>query len=126
MAGRAASKPQEDPGSTSVTNRKLRNRISQRAFRARQTTYIKELEERLQWATRSESDLNANLEETNKQLRLQLLDCHKRLESLRVTLKAITDSVAASVGMETSVGIDAHVRVPPLRYLGIPWDTLSD
>jgi hypothetical protein len=88
-------------------NRKLRNRISQRAFRARQSAYIKELEERLRWATRSESDHNANLEESNKLLRLQLLDCHKKLESLKVTLKAVTDSVA------TSVGID--VRSPPMR-----------
>ncbi|RFU28417.1 hypothetical protein B7463_g7916, partial [Scytalidium lignicola] len=104
MVERRSSRSQEDPASTSAANRKLRNRLSQRAFRARQSVYIKELEERLRWATKSESDLNTNLEESNKQLRLQLLDCHKKLESLQVTLKAISDSVATTVGIERSTG----------------------
>ncbi|KAI9642123.1 hypothetical protein NHQ30_008924 [Ciborinia camelliae] len=81
-------------------NRKLRNRLSQKAFRARQSLYIKDLEKKLEWASKPESDQNAKLEETNKTLRSQLLDCHKKLESFQVTLKALADSVAYSLGIE--------------------------
>ncbi|CAD6448897.1 89d52f6e-f3f9-4d68-8fd5-e716f47ad544 [Sclerotinia trifoliorum] len=81
-------------------NRKLRNRLSQKAFRARQSLYIKDLEKKLEWASKPESDQNAKLEETNKTLRSQLLDCHKKLESFQVTLKALADSVAYALGIE--------------------------
>ncbi|KAF7855978.1 hypothetical protein EAF04_009934 [Stromatinia cepivora] len=81
-------------------NRKLRNRLSQKAFRARQSLYIKDLEKKLEWASKPESDQNAKLEETNKTLRGQLLDCHKKLESFQVTLKALADSVAYALGIE--------------------------
>ncbi|KAK6603668.1 bZIP transcription factor [Botrytis cinerea] len=88
-------------------NRKLRNRLSQKAFRARQSLYIKDLEKKLEWASKPESDQNAKLEETNSVLRGQLLDCHKKLESFQVTLKALADSVAYSLGIEkTPVDID--------------------
>ncbi|TGO48233.1 hypothetical protein BCON_0246g00010 [Botryotinia convoluta] len=81
-------------------NRKLRNRLSQKAFRARQSLYIKDLEKKLEWASKPESDQNAKLEETNSILRGQLLDCHKKLESFQVTLKALADSVAYALGIE--------------------------
>ncbi|KAB8298556.1 hypothetical protein EYC80_000735 [Monilinia laxa] len=81
-------------------NRKLRNRLSQKAFRARQSLYIKDLEKKLEWASKPESDQNAKLEETNKTLRGQLLDCHKKLESFQVTLKALADSVAYALGID--------------------------
>ncbi|KAJ8060764.1 hypothetical protein OCU04_011068 [Sclerotinia nivalis] len=81
-------------------NRKLRNRLSQKAFRARQSLYIKDLEKKLEWASKPESDQNAKLEETNKTLRSQLLECHKKLESFQVTLKALADSVAYALGIE--------------------------
>ncbi|TGO19762.1 hypothetical protein BTUL_0002g00040 [Botrytis tulipae] len=83
-------------------NRKLRNRLSQKAFRARQSLYIKDLEKKLEWASKPESDQNAKLEETNSILRGQLLDCHKKLESFQVTLKALADSVAYALGIEKS------------------------
>ena len=84
-------------------NRKLRNRLSQKAFRARQSMRIKELEERLGSNPVSESKRIAELEERNKSLRDQLLECHKKLESLQVTLKALADSAATTLGMEVSV-----------------------
>ncbi|KAJ6000729.1 hypothetical protein N7481_001138 [Penicillium waksmanii] len=84
----------------SVTDtRKLRNRISQRAFRARQSGYIKELEEKLQRAEKP--DLNiTKLEEENQSLRVQLLNCHKKLESLIVSMKTVSASLSEATAIE--------------------------
>ncbi|CAI7628782.1 unnamed protein product [Penicillium pancosmium] len=79
--------------------RKLRNRISQRAFRARQSGYIKELEEKLQRAEKP--DLNINkLEEENQRLRVQLLNCHKKLENLIVSMKTVSASLSEATTIE--------------------------
>lgn len=79
--------------------RKLRNRISQRAFRARQSGYIKELEEKLQRA--ENPDLNiTKLEEENQRLRGQLLNCHRKLESLIVSMKTVSASMSDVTAIE--------------------------
>ncbi|PQE31865.1 transcription factor PAP1 protein [Rutstroemia sp. NJR-2017a WRK4] len=103
-------KTRPDSSTTASENRKLRNRLSQKAFRARQSLYIKDLEKRLEWASKPESDQNAKLEETNQTLRNQLLDCHKKLESFQVTLKALADSVAYTLGIEKNPD---HSGTPP-------------
>lgn len=63
---------------------------------------IKELEERLESRPLSENSRVQELEEQNVALRDHLLTCHKKLESLQVTLRAISDSTANAVGMEVS------------------------
>lgn len=80
-------------------SRKLRNRLSQKAFRARQAVYIKELERRLQDATKPESQRNVDLEDRNKFYRRQLLDSHKKLESLQVSLQGVLDGVGGALGL---------------------------
>ncbi len=91
-----------DHAKMATENRKLRNRLSQKAFRARQAMRIKELEERLDSRPLSETGRVAELEDRNMLLRDQLLDCHKKLESLQVTLKALADSTASALGMLVS------------------------
>ncbi|KAL2222415.1 hypothetical protein M432DRAFT_226329 [Thermoascus aurantiacus ATCC 26904] len=86
--------------SSASESRKLRNRLSQKAFRARQSLYIKELEKRLEWSKKSGVEPNAELEEANRELRARLLDCYKKLESMQVTLKTLSDSVAIALGIE--------------------------
>jgi hypothetical protein len=83
-----------------VINSKLRNRLSQKAFRARQSVYIKELERRLEDASKPETERNADLEERNKFYSDQLLESHKKLESLQVSLQAVLDSVADALGLQ--------------------------
>lgn len=79
--------------------RKLRNRISQRAFRARQSGYIRELEEKLQRAEKPGLNIT-KLEEENQRLRGQLLNCHKKLESLIVSMKTVSATLSEATAIE--------------------------
>lgn len=72
---------------------KLRNRLSQQAFRARQHLEINELKQRLGQFQGSESDRNHRLANENQTLRKQLWQCEKKLRSLQATLKDVVDSI---------------------------------
>ncbi|KIW34799.1 uncharacterized protein PV07_01554 [Cladophialophora immunda] len=89
--GRSARMSNED--------RKLRNRLSQKAFRARQAMRIKELEDRLESRPSSETERIAELEDRNTFLANRLFECHKKLESLQVTIKALSEATAEALDM---------------------------
>ncbi|OAL18198.1 hypothetical protein AYO22_10975 [Fonsecaea multimorphosa] len=76
--------------------RKLRNRLSQQAFRARQSLEINELKQQLALFSGSESDRNSRLVEENRRLRQQLWQSEKKLRSLQATLKGIIDTMVES------------------------------
>lgn len=97
-AGRSARMTSED--------RKLRNRLSQKAFRARQAMRIKELEERLESKPVSETERISELEDRNAFMANKLFECHKKLESLQVTIKALSESTAEALDMVVSPQID--------------------
>ncbi|KIY02186.1 uncharacterized protein Z520_02324 [Fonsecaea multimorphosa CBS 102226] len=80
-------------------DRKLRNRLSQKAFRARQAMRIKELEDRLESRPSSETERIAELEERNAFLASRLFECHKKLESLQVTIKTLSEATAEALDM---------------------------
>ena len=92
-----------DPVTLAQESRKLRNRLSQKAYRARQCMRIKELEEKLDSRPLSENSRVLELEKQNAFLRERLLNCHKKLESLQVTLRALSDATANAVGIEVSI-----------------------
>jgi hypothetical protein len=97
-----------------LENRKLRNRLSQKAFRARQNLRIKELESRVASGPVCETQRVAELEERNRVLYGQLLSCHKKLESMQVTLQSFTESTAAVLGMSapsSSLGAGDSTRI---------------
>lgn len=83
-------------------DRRVRNRLSQKAFRARQALRIKELEQRLENLPESESERVSQLEEHNTLLRQRLFDNHKKMESLQVSLKALIDSTAKYLDLMVS------------------------
>ncbi|OAP56165.1 hypothetical protein AYL99_09344 [Fonsecaea erecta] len=86
-------------GRMSNEDRKLRNRLSQKAFRARQAMRIKELEDRLESRPSSKTERIAELEERNAFLANRLFECHKKLESLQVTIKALSETTAEALDM---------------------------
>lgn len=103
MSDFAAKRPMTGMDSAKLVaqeSRKLRNRLSQKAYRARQCMRIKELEERLDSRPLSGTSRVRDLEQQNVVLRDHLLTCHKKLESLQVSLRAISDSAAKAVGMD--------------------------
>jgi hypothetical protein len=68
-----------------TSTRKLRNRVSQQAFRRRQSEYIKQLERKAK-AYKPDNERIIELEEENTLLRESLTQCHNKLESLRTTI----------------------------------------
>lgn len=78
---------------TRVSFRRLRNRLSQQAFRKRQATYIQELEKRVQLAGKTENERIAALEEENRILREKLGSVFGKINSIRGSLGALALSV---------------------------------
>lgn len=85
--------------------RKLRNRMSQKVFRAKKAMRMKDLEERLQGGSLPDKEWITQLQDRNASLRDQLLECHKKFTSLQVSIKSITDATALVLGIES---IDSH------------------
>ncbi|KAF2011354.1 hypothetical protein BU24DRAFT_426432 [Aaosphaeria arxii CBS 175.79] len=73
--------------------KKLRNRLSQRAFRQRQNAYVKELEEKVQRLGQSDCDKIAELEQENSRLRKQIVSVANKLESVQAHLKTLAVSM---------------------------------
>jgi hypothetical protein len=84
----------------STENRKMRNRLSQQAFRARQAMRIKELEDRLGQEPMSDATRMAQLQDVNATLRKQLLDCHKKFCSLQISMKTLAATTALALGLD--------------------------
>jgi hypothetical protein len=92
-------------------NRKLRNRLSQQVFRARQAMRMKELEERLGKEPVSDAARTAELQDTNAALRKQLLDCHKKVRSLQISMKTLATATALALGIDGSDDVDVCTRL---------------
>ena len=89
------------PANMSSENRKLRNRLSQKAFRARQAMRIKELEDRLESEPTSDAARTAQLNDRNVILRNQLLNCHKKITRLQISMQTLAESTALALGLDT-------------------------
>lgn len=67
--------------------------MAQKAYRARQTLYIKELEKKLERQSIPETERYARLEDSNRLYRDRLLDSYKKLESINISLQVVLESV---------------------------------
>jgi hypothetical protein len=84
-----------------VTYRRIRNRLSQRAFRERQLIYIKELEERTKTTAQTESDRNMRLSKENDDLRDILLNCRKQMLGFSCALNKLAGDIGKFFDLET-------------------------
>ncbi|KAF5007185.1 hypothetical protein FDECE_6495 [Fusarium decemcellulare] len=73
--------------------KKLRNRLSQRAFRRRQAECIRELRSRVNADQRPDSERIEALQRENRQLRAQLVDVQTKMSRLLATVQLLNDSV---------------------------------
>lgn len=80
--------------------RRLRNRLSQKAFRERQAAYRRDLERRLGDVGKSDNERIAELELENTRLRQALLDCRGRLEATQVTIATLSKSLGEVLGAQ--------------------------
>lgn len=83
-----------------VWNRKERNCAAQKAYRQRQTLYVRELEEKLRSSSQSENDRVQDLEKSNRRYRHELLEAYKKLESTRISLDGVLTSIASAIGIQ--------------------------
>ncbi|KAF5601709.1 uncharacterized protein FSUBG_8075 [Fusarium subglutinans] len=77
--------------------RKLRNRLSQRAFRRRQAECIRELKIRVNADQRSDSERVEALQKENKMLRQQLIDVQTKMSRMMASVQLLSDSVAKTL-----------------------------
>jgi hypothetical protein len=81
----------------SNTRRKLRNRLSQRAFRRRQAECIRELKNRVNADQRSDSERVEALQKENRLLRQQLIDVQTKMSRMMASVQLLSDSVAKTL-----------------------------
>lgn len=83
--------------------RKLRNRLSQRAFRRRQAESIRELRNRINADQISETEQITALQKENSCLRSQLVEVQTKLSRVLATLHSLTDSVSKALDEPASL-----------------------
>ncbi|KAK2059517.1 hypothetical protein LY76DRAFT_19427 [Colletotrichum caudatum] len=77
--------------------KRLRNRLSQQAFRRRQAERIRELSNRVNVDQKSDSDRIEALQQENRQLRMQLVEVQAKMSRLLATLQGLSDSVTKTL-----------------------------
>ncbi|KAJ5342727.1 hypothetical protein N7541_011851 [Penicillium brevicompactum] len=82
--------------SKDAETKKLRNRVSQQAFRRRQSEYIKQLERKAK-DHKPDNERIIELERENQSLRESLIHCHTKLESLRTTICSLGDGITRAL-----------------------------
>ncbi|KAJ4162330.1 hypothetical protein NW754_013763 [Fusarium falciforme] len=102
---RASTDDQHEPTSSELDKnqkRKLRNRLSQRAFRRRQAEYLRDLRNRAEASQKPDNERVAELEEENGRLRAHITELQSRLEGVQVTLQMIASSSSKILGRSGS------------------------
>ncbi|KAK2040413.1 hypothetical protein LZ31DRAFT_604152 [Colletotrichum somersetense] len=77
--------------------KRLRNRLSQQAFRRRQAERIRELSNRVNVDQKSDSERIEALQQENRQLRMQLVEVQAKMSRLLATLQGLSDSVSKTL-----------------------------
>ncbi|KAG9251795.1 pyridoxal phosphate-dependent transferase [Emericellopsis atlantica] len=77
--------------------KKLRNRLSQRAFRRRQAECMRELQSRVRADQRPESERVEALQKENRMLRQQLVDLQSNMSRMMATMQSLNDSVTKTL-----------------------------
>ncbi|EXK29779.1 hypothetical protein FOXG_11708 [Fusarium oxysporum f. sp. lycopersici 4287] len=92
--------PHTDEKNTTLNEqerKKLRNRLSQRAFRRRQAECIRELKNRVNADQRSDSERVEALQKENRLLRQQLIDVQTKMSRMMASVQLLSDSVAKTL-----------------------------
>ncbi|KAK1714321.1 pyridoxal phosphate-dependent transferase [Colletotrichum lupini] len=95
---RNTSHEEDKSSSMSEQERKrLRNRLSQQAFRRRQAERMRELSTRVNTDRKSDNERIEELQRENRQLRAQLVDVQARMSRLLATIQGLSDSVSKTL-----------------------------
>ncbi|KAK1673643.1 pyridoxal phosphate-dependent transferase [Colletotrichum godetiae] len=101
----AAQSPQPKPLTRGcIYLRRLRNRLSQQAFRRRQAERMRELSSRVNTDQKSDNLRIEELQRENRQLRAQLVDVQARMSRLLANIQGLSDSVSKTLNDTGSQG----------------------
>nr|XP_036578572.1 bZIP transcription factor [Colletotrichum truncatum]KAF6785867.1 bZIP transcription factor [Colletotrichum truncatum] len=91
--------PDDEKGSSmsEQERKRLRNRLSQQAFRRRQAERMRELSNRANSDQRSDNERMDALQEENRQLRAQLVEVQSKMSRLLASIQGISDSVSKTL-----------------------------
>ncbi|WYZ44799.1 hypothetical protein EsH8_VIII_000115 [Colletotrichum jinshuiense] len=115
----------DKPSSASEQERKrLRNRLSQQAFRRRQAERIRDLSNRVNEDQKSDGERMEALQRENRQLREQLVEVQAKMSRLLATLQGLNDSVSKTLGdtanngdrERKNTGDKDHASFEPFRH----------
>ncbi|RSL40742.1 hypothetical protein CEP53_013181 [Fusarium sp. AF-6] len=118
---RASTDDQHEPASSELDKNqkmKLRNRLSQRAFRRRQAEYLRHLRNRAEASQKPDNERVSELEEENGRLRAHITELQSRLEGVQVTLQIIASSSSKILGRSetsSSTALEA-IQIPDLPF----------
>ncbi|KAJ0370017.1 hypothetical protein COL26b_010221 [Colletotrichum chrysophilum] len=93
---------------TEQERKRLRNRLSQQAFRRRQQERIRELSNRVNTDQKPEDERVAALQQENRQLRAQLVEVQTKLSRLMASLQGLNDTVSKTLNDTASGGGKTH------------------
>ncbi|PTB51010.1 hypothetical protein M431DRAFT_533972, partial [Trichoderma harzianum CBS 226.95] len=82
--------------------KKVRNRLSQQAFRRRRAENLKTLQDRLNSSYKPQNETIARLEEENRNLRMQLVEVQAQLSRFAVNTQLLNDSVSRALNPNPS------------------------
>ncbi|KAF9875464.1 bZIP transcription [Colletotrichum karsti] len=88
----------KDASMTEQERKRLRNRLSQQAFRRRQAERIRELSSRVNTDQKSDDERMEALQKENQQLRAQLVEVQAKLSRLVANMTGLTESVSKTLG----------------------------
>ncbi|KAJ0330091.1 hypothetical protein COL922a_012631 [Colletotrichum nupharicola] len=88
--------------------KRLRNRLSQQAFRRRQQERIRELSNRVNTDQKPEDERVAALQQENRRLRAQLVEVQTKLSRLMASLQGLNDTVSKTLNDTASGGGKTH------------------
>lgn len=97
--------------------RKVRNRLSQQAFRERQAAYVRNLEKQVENIEQTNDEKVLKLEAENRELRKQLLAIRQKLESITTTLSGISKAAAAAASSDESATTSTCFELDPTALM---------
>lgn len=97
--------------------RKVRNRLSQQAFRERQAAYVRNLEKQVENIGQTNDEKVLKLEAENRELRKQLLAIRQKLESITTTLSGISKAAAAAASSDESATTSTCFELDPTALM---------
>ncbi|KAJ5092839.1 hypothetical protein N7456_008700 [Penicillium angulare] len=94
-----------------IEKRRLRNRLSQQAFRRRQKESLRELRNQAQSKDKPENEIIHELREENNKLRKELLDVQSKLSRYISSMESLTGSISSALQGTSNEKVESEAEL---------------